>query len=203
MVFFMPSAPDGTEENGATREVRPLLPPCRAPLSSSFPSALQALNGSLRAGQAKVHSLRRENTDGRLQVLLVNPHLAAIEAPAPAADDVLCDLGPLRDLRVERDRRCGTGGGASSLAPEPARQSLGRVGEGYETRPRITAHFPDAYCVDRVYGRLNTVRRVLANVMAERIERGFMTRAEAVATAREILFETPRRIFLPEETIEA
>jgi len=70
-------------------------------------------------------------------------------------------------------------------------------------RPRLMAFFSDAYCADWVYGRVTTVRRVLANVMAERIERGFMTRPEAVATAREILFETPRRIFLPEESIEA
>jgi hypothetical protein len=47
-----------------------------------------------------------------------------------------------------------------------------------------------------------TVRRVMANVMAERIERGFMTRAEALAVARDVLFETPRRIFLPDEKIE-
>jgi hypothetical protein len=62
--------------------------------------------------------------------------------------------------------------------------------------------FSDGYCVDWVYGRLMTVRRVMANVMAERIERGFMTRAEALAVARDVLFETPRRIFLPDEKIE-
>lgn len=70
-------------------------------------------------------------------------------------------------------------------------------------RPRLTAFFSDGYCVDWIYGRLATVRRVLANVMAERIERGFMTQAEAVVTAREILFETPRRLFLPDEAIVA
>ena len=70
-------------------------------------------------------------------------------------------------------------------------------------RARLMGFFSDGYCVDWVYGRMMTVKRVLANVMAERIERGFMTRREAVATAREILLETPRRLFLPEEKVEA
>jgi hypothetical protein len=70
-------------------------------------------------------------------------------------------------------------------------------------RRQLMVFFSDGYCADWVYGRLRTVQRVLANVMAERIERGFLTRREAVATAREILLETPRRLFLPDETIEA
>jgi hypothetical protein len=70
-------------------------------------------------------------------------------------------------------------------------------------RARLMAFFSDGYCVDWVYGRLRTVQRVLANVMAERIERGFMTREEALAAARDMLFETPRRLFLPDEKIDA
>jgi hypothetical protein len=69
-------------------------------------------------------------------------------------------------------------------------------------RASLSGFFSDGYCVDWVYGRLATVRRVMANVMAERIERGFMTRAEALAVARDMLFGTPRRIFLPDEKIE-
>jgi hypothetical protein len=69
-------------------------------------------------------------------------------------------------------------------------------------RARLMAFFSDGYCVDWVYGRLRTVQRVLANVMAERIERGFMTREEALAAARDMLFETPRRLFLPDEKID-
>lgn len=69
-------------------------------------------------------------------------------------------------------------------------------------RARLVAFFSDGYCVDWVYGRLRTVQRVLANVMAERIERGFMTREEALAAARDMLFETPRRLFLPNEQID-
>jgi glucuronate isomerase len=68
-------------------------------------------------------------------------------------------------------------------------------------RARLMGFFSDGYCVDWVYGRLRTVQRVMANVMAERIERGFMTRREAIACARDMLFETPRRIFLPDEHI--
>jgi glucuronate isomerase len=69
-------------------------------------------------------------------------------------------------------------------------------------RARLMAFFSDGYCVDWVYGRLRMVQRVLANVMAERIERGFMTREEALAAARDMLFETPRRLFLPDEKID-
>ena len=68
---------------------------------------------------------------------------------------------------------------------------------------RLIGFFSDGWCVEYVYGRLQVVRRVLANVLAERIERGFWTREEALASAREILFETPRRIFLPDEDVRA
>lgn len=70
-------------------------------------------------------------------------------------------------------------------------------------RARLMGFFSDGYCVDWIYGRLMTVRRVLANVCAERIERGFMTEAEALVTARQILFDTPRAVFLPDEAAQA
>jgi len=66
---------------------------------------------------------------------------------------------------------------------------------------RLIGFFSDGWCVEYVYGRLALVRRVLANVAAERVERGFWTREEALGAVREILFETPRRIFLPDEKI--
>ena len=66
---------------------------------------------------------------------------------------------------------------------------------------KLMAFFSDGYCVDWVYARLRVVQQTLANVLAERIDRGFLTFDDAVAMAREALFETPRRIFLPDETI--
>ena len=69
--------------------------------------------------------------------------------------------------------------------------------------PRLMAFFSDGYSVDYIYGRMSLVRRVLARVLAEKVEDGFYTRAQAVRIAREMLLETPRRIFLPDEAIEA
>ena len=68
---------------------------------------------------------------------------------------------------------------------------------------RLMGYFSDGYSVDHVYGRLALVRRVLAKVLAEKVEDGQYTKPQAVRIAREILFETPRRIFLPDEKIEA
>ena len=65
---------------------------------------------------------------------------------------------------------------------------------------RLCGFFSDGYCVDYIYGRLRMTQRVLANVLAEKIERGFCTRGQAVQIARDLLFETPRQLFLPNET---
>jgi hypothetical protein len=68
---------------------------------------------------------------------------------------------------------------------------------------RLMGYFSDGYSVDYVYGRLSLVRRVLATVLADKVGCGIYTQDQAVTVAREILFETPRRIFLPDEEIEA
>ncbi len=52
--------------------------------------------------------------------------------------------------------------------------------------------FSDAYCVEWTYGKTLLVRRILAEVLAERVERGQYTQAEALSIARSILYETPR-----------
>jgi glucuronate isomerase len=67
----------------------------------------------------------------------------------------------------------------------------------------LCAFLSDGWCVDYIYGRLMVTKRVLANVLAEKIERDKWTADEALAAAREILFETPRRLFLPNERIDA
>ena len=66
---------------------------------------------------------------------------------------------------------------------------------------RLCGFFSDGYCVDWIFARVRTTQRVLANVLAEKIERGFYTPDQALRVAREILFETPRRLFLADEAV--
>jgi len=54
--------------------------------------------------------------------------------------------------------------------------------------------FSDAYCVEWTYAKALIVRRQLARVLAEKIEQGQYTRADALAVARAILFETPQTL---------
>ncbi len=67
---------------------------------------------------------------------------------------------------------------------------------------RLVGFFSDGWCVDYVYGRLAMVRRVWANVLAEKVEQGFYTRDQAVEVARQAFFETPRRLFFPDEAFD-
>ncbi|MBS3733972.1 MAG: hypothetical protein KGY99_03500 [Phycisphaerae bacterium] len=67
---------------------------------------------------------------------------------------------------------------------------------------KLVGFFSDGWCVEYVYGRLAMVRRVWADALAERIERGLMTRDEALTTARQVFFETPRELFFPDEPLE-
>lgn len=66
---------------------------------------------------------------------------------------------------------------------------------------RLCGFFSDGYCVDWIYARVRATQRVLANVLTEKIERGEYGESQAVDIARSLLFETPRQIFLPDETI--
>lgn len=60
---------------------------------------------------------------------------------------------------------------------------------------RLCAFFSDGYVIDYVYGRLALTRRVLANVLAEKIDQGFYTMDDAIQVARDMLYETPRSLF--------
>jgi hypothetical protein len=60
---------------------------------------------------------------------------------------------------------------------------------------RLVGFFSDGWCADWVYGRVCLTRRVLAIVLAEKVEWGFYTKDQAVEVARQILVETPRRLF--------
>jgi hypothetical protein len=67
----------------------------------------------------------------------------------------------------------------------------------------LCGFFSDGWCIDWAYGRLRLTQRVLANVLAEKIEQGFYSEDQAVSVARELLFETPRRLFLPDDRMDA
>jgi hypothetical protein len=54
--------------------------------------------------------------------------------------------------------------------------------------------FSDAYCVEWTYAKALIVRRQLARVLAEKIEQGQYTRADALAVARAVLFEAPQTL---------
>ncbi|HUU70566.1 MAG TPA: hypothetical protein VM186_13640 [Planctomycetota bacterium] len=61
---------------------------------------------------------------------------------------------------------------------------------------RLCGFFSDGYSVDYIYGRLRLSQRVLANVLAERIDRGFGTRQQALDIARHVMLETPRKLLM-------
>lgn len=65
----------------------------------------------------------------------------------------------------------------------------------------LCGFFSDGWCIDWTYGRLRLTQRVLANVLAEKVRQGYYSEADAVQVARELLFDSPRRLFLPEERI--
>lgn len=54
--------------------------------------------------------------------------------------------------------------------------------------------FSDAYCIEWSYAKAIIVRRMLARVLADKIELGQYDTDAAVGIAREILFETPREL---------
>ncbi|MGO8705811.1 MAG: hypothetical protein ACLQVA_18565 [Candidatus Brocadiia bacterium] len=54
--------------------------------------------------------------------------------------------------------------------------------------------FTDAYSLEWTYGKAFVIRKVMARVLADRIESGQYTRRDALDIAREILFETPQSL---------
>ena len=57
-----------------------------------------------------------------------------------------------------------------------------------------TGFFSDAYCVEWTYGKALLVRKMMARVLAERIEQGQYTMDEALDFSRAILFESPQTL---------
>ena len=54
--------------------------------------------------------------------------------------------------------------------------------------------FSDAYCVEWSYGKLWLVRKILARLLAEKIELGVFSFQDAVSIARSVLHETPQTL---------
>ncbi|MBU4211805.1 MAG: hypothetical protein L6437_11210 [Kiritimatiellae bacterium] len=54
--------------------------------------------------------------------------------------------------------------------------------------------FSDAYCIEWTYAKAEIVRRQMAQVLAQKIAQGQYTKAEALAIARAILFETAQTL---------
>ena len=77
--------------------------------------------------------------------------------------------------------------------PEAIRQVMG---ERLDMLPvnRQIGFFSDAYTIEWVYGKARMVRRQMAQVLAERISTGWCDLDEALAMAREVLYQTPREV---------
>jgi glucuronate isomerase len=66
---------------------------------------------------------------------------------------------------------------------------------------RLCGFFSDGWCVDWSYARLAMTRRVLAEVMAEKVQQGWWSEQRAIRTAERLFLHTPRELFLPEEDV--
>ena len=62
--------------------------------------------------------------------------------------------------------------------------------------------FSDAYCVEWTYGKAMLVRKIMAQVLAKKIEQGQYTRQQALDFSRDILFHSPQTLIgmTPRET---
>ena len=54
--------------------------------------------------------------------------------------------------------------------------------------------FSDAYCVDWTYAKAVLVRKQLAEVLAQKVSQGQYRVDEALAIARQILYESPQSL---------
>ena len=59
---------------------------------------------------------------------------------------------------------------------------------------RQIGFFSDAYSVEWTYAKVILVRRMMAQILASRIEQGQYDRDEALAIARAILYESPQSL---------
>jgi hypothetical protein len=59
---------------------------------------------------------------------------------------------------------------------------------------RQVGFFSDAYCVEWTYAKLVIVRKLMARVLADMIDRGQFDRDEAIDVARAVLFDSPQTL---------
>jgi hypothetical protein len=59
---------------------------------------------------------------------------------------------------------------------------------------RQVGFFSDAYTIEWSYAKAVMVRKMLSRVLAEKVIQGQYDRPMALAIAREILFDSPRRL---------
>jgi glucuronate isomerase len=67
--------------------------------------------------------------------------------------------------------------------------------------PKLVGFFSDGWCADYVYGRLRMVQRCWAGALANKIERGYLTKSQALKIAEYCFFQPGKDIFLANETI--
>lgn len=58
-----------------------------------------------------------------------------------------------------------------------------------------SAFFSDAYEIEWLVGKAALTRRVLARSLASHVANGYMSEEEAAAAARQVLYETPKRLY--------
>jgi hypothetical protein len=80
-----------------------------------------------------------------------------------------------------------------NVFPDVARQVLSERLDMLPSNKQV-AFFSDAYCAEWCFAKARILRRVLAEVLAERIDRGQLNRTEARDVARSILYETPQSL---------
>ena len=85
--------------------------------------------------------------------------------------------------------------------PDTIRQVIGERLDMLPANKQV-GFLSDAYCVEWTYAKAVLVRKQLARVLAEKIEQGQFTQAEALLVARAILFESPQSLIgmRPRET---
>jgi hypothetical protein len=77
--------------------------------------------------------------------------------------------------------------------PDVTRQIIGERLDMLPANKQV-GFFSDAYCVEWTYAKAIIVRKQLAHVLATKIGQGQYTRDEALAIARDILFEAPQSL---------
>lgn len=77
--------------------------------------------------------------------------------------------------------------------PDAIKQAIGERLDMLPTTSQC-AFFSDAYCVEWQYGKATLVRRMLAEALAERVERGQYGVDDALSIARSVLFESPEHL---------